>query len=351
MRTHRSDSGFSMSALIFFLTAASIFIAAAVPSYQMQAKREMEEELIFRGEEYARAIQKFQRRFGVYPSSLDQLISTNNLRFLRHPYKDPITGENFRIITVNPDGSLNGSKLFVRNANQQGGLFGNTQPFGQQQNGPQPSPQGQQFPQPPGQPTTQQQGGFPSPSPQQPSFGTGGGGFGGGFQAQMGGGQINQQTQQRGFQTGGQQGVVPIAGATTNPGTGQIVSGSGIIGVASNSEEKSIKVYNTRTQYDEWEFLAILNQSGQPGRVGAPNQPGANPGGNNNPFAPGAAPPTGFNPGGLNPGGFNPTNPIAAPSPIGPAGSPVGPGRTQSPVNPFGVGGVPQPQSPNQPRR
>ena len=82
MKLDRSDAGFSLSALIFFLAAASIFIAAAVPAYQMQAKREMEEELIFRGEEYTRAIQKYQRKFGVYPTSIDQLVSTNGLRFL-----------------------------------------------------------------------------------------------------------------------------------------------------------------------------------------------------------------------------------------------------------------------------
>src|SRR5215475_4514030 len=113
MSTHRADAGFSLAAVIFFLTAASIFIAAVVPAYQMQAKRQMEKELIFRGEEYTRAIQKYQRRFAVYPSSVDQLVSTNSLRFLRRAYKDPITGKEFRLILINPDGSLTGSKLFT----------------------------------------------------------------------------------------------------------------------------------------------------------------------------------------------------------------------------------------------
>src|SRR5215468_1733863 len=99
MKLDRSDAGFSLSALIFFLAAASIFIAAAVPAYQMQAKREMEEELIFRGEEYMRAIQKYQRRFGVFPASVEQLVNTNQLRFLRKPYVDPVTGKAFRLIT------------------------------------------------------------------------------------------------------------------------------------------------------------------------------------------------------------------------------------------------------------
>ena len=60
-RDHRRDAGFSMAALIFFATAASILAAAAVPAYQMQAKREVEEELIFRGQEYTRAIDVLTR--------------------------------------------------------------------------------------------------------------------------------------------------------------------------------------------------------------------------------------------------------------------------------------------------
>ena len=98
MKKHRQDAGFSLAALIFFAAAASIVAAAAVPAYQMQAKREREKELLFRGQEYTRAIQKYQRKFGVYPSSVDQLVQTNGLRFLRKPYKDPITGKDFRLL-------------------------------------------------------------------------------------------------------------------------------------------------------------------------------------------------------------------------------------------------------------
>src|SRR5947208_14281585 len=164
MKKRRQDAGFSLAALIFFAAAASIVAAAAVPAYQMQAKREREKELLFRGQEYTRAIQKYQRKFGLYPSSVDQLVQTNGLRFLRKPYKDPITGKDFRLIRLNPDGSLAGSKLFVQNVNNRP-LFGNTQTFGQppQQGGLQqgtPSPQsplsGQQQPAPGATPQSQQ---------------------------------------------------------------------------------------------------------------------------------------------------------------------------------------------------
>src|SRR2546426_8324420 len=147
MKKRRRDAGFSLAALIFFATAASILAAAAVPAYQMQAKREREKELIFRGEEYTRAIQKYQRQFGVYPGSIDQLVQTNGLRFLRSAYKDPMTGKDFRLIRINPDGSLSGSKVFVQNVNNPQSLFGNnTQTFGQQQGGQQQQPGAPQQP-------------------------------------------------------------------------------------------------------------------------------------------------------------------------------------------------------------
>src|SRR6266481_1523609 len=158
MTKHRHDGGFSLAALIFFAAAASLIAAAAVPAYQMQAKRERERELLFRGEEYTRAIQKYQRKFGVYPTSIDQLVQTNGLRFLRRAYKDPVTGKDFRLLRINPDGSLAGSKLFVQNVNNRP-LFGNTQTFGQ--------PQQQQSPPQPG--TPQQQSSLQSGTQQQPA--------------------------------------------------------------------------------------------------------------------------------------------------------------------------------------
>src|SRR3989442_16025324 len=118
MKKHRPDAGFSLTALIFFATAASILAAAAVPAYQMQAKRERELELIFRAEEYTRAIEKYRRKFNTPPTSIDQLLQTNGVRFLRRAYKDPITGKDFRLIRFGPDGhTLIGSKVSLPTVN------------------------------------------------------------------------------------------------------------------------------------------------------------------------------------------------------------------------------------------
>ena len=321
MKKRRRDAGFSLAALIFFATAASILAAAAVPAYQMQAKREREKELIFRGEEYTRAIQKYQRKFGVYPGSIDQLVQTNGLRFLRRAYKDPITGKDFRLIRINPDGSLSGSKLFAQNVNPQS-LFGNTQIFGQQP-GAQPGvqqPGAQQAQQP-----TQQQGGQqqlpqqPLPFGQQPQ-----GSFG-----QQSPVQPSQQPVQRPGQPGGQSPFSPIGS-----GGGTPVAAGGIIGVGSDSDEASVMVYNQRQKYSEWEFLAILGLGGPQGLRG--QQPAGQ-----QPVQPGQVPGQGFQ--------GQPT-PFPTPIPGSPSASPFGP---QPGTAPFGstmpFGSPPGPQQGQQP--
>ena len=59
------------------------------------SRREKEAELVFRGEQYARAIQLFQTKAGpgTLPPSIDLLVEQ---RFLRKKFKDPITNDDFR---------------------------------------------------------------------------------------------------------------------------------------------------------------------------------------------------------------------------------------------------------------
>jgi hypothetical protein len=66
-----------------------------------EIKREREEELIHRGVEYSRAVRRFVKTFGHYPNSVEALESTNNIRFLRKRYKDPITGKDFKFLHLN----------------------------------------------------------------------------------------------------------------------------------------------------------------------------------------------------------------------------------------------------------
>jgi type II secretory pathway pseudopilin PulG len=89
------------------MTVMLIALGAALPSVYHESQREKEAELIFRGNEYARAIYLFQRQFQRFPKSVDELIRTNNIRFLRHAYKDPINPNGkWRFIHVAPNGTF-----------------------------------------------------------------------------------------------------------------------------------------------------------------------------------------------------------------------------------------------------
>jgi hypothetical protein len=68
-------------------------MGALLPSWRQQAVREKEADLIFRGEQYARAIALYYRKNNqTLPTSIDVLVSQ---RYLRKKYKDPITNEDF----------------------------------------------------------------------------------------------------------------------------------------------------------------------------------------------------------------------------------------------------------------
>jgi type II secretory pathway pseudopilin PulG len=86
------DGGFIMVVLLIGMAVSAIWLASALPSWRQQATREKEAELIFRGEQYARAIHLYQCKNGTYPPSIDVLVSQ---RYLREKYKDPITNDDF----------------------------------------------------------------------------------------------------------------------------------------------------------------------------------------------------------------------------------------------------------------
>jgi type II secretory pathway pseudopilin PulG len=66
-----------------------VSMSAAAPWWRYVMKNDREEELIFRGGEIADAVQRYQRRNGnALPASLEVLVKG---KFLRHPYKDPMT--------------------------------------------------------------------------------------------------------------------------------------------------------------------------------------------------------------------------------------------------------------------
>jgi type II secretory pathway pseudopilin PulG len=81
--------GFTLVAIAIGIAVMTILIAAVAPSLATIMRREREEELIFRGRQYARAIPIFQKRFGRYPNSLKELYE-NRPRAIRKLWKDPM---------------------------------------------------------------------------------------------------------------------------------------------------------------------------------------------------------------------------------------------------------------------
>jgi type II secretory pathway pseudopilin PulG len=234
-----------MAALLVGMAVMAVVMSAAMPVWKTAAQREKEAELIFRGQQYVRAIELYQRKLpGATPPSLDVLLDQ---KFLRKKYKDPITGDDFEILSPN---------------SPMAGLA------------------------PPG--AAAGRGGAP---------------------AGRGGVSSPVATPARGGIQGGTIGAQP-----------------GISGVASKSKAASLRLYNGRSHYNEWQFVyvprAAAPGAGAPGaaipgqRGGPGGQPGVGPGGrgrgDGRGFPPGRGDGRGFPPA---PGGRSPFGPGVQPFP------------------------------------
>ena len=106
------EAGYSLL-MVVFLVATSLVVSAAVATNVLtQGRREREEETVWRGEQYERAIGLYFRKFGRYPTKIDDLTKqTNGVRFLRQAYTEPMNREDgsWRFIYVGPNGQLIGS--------------------------------------------------------------------------------------------------------------------------------------------------------------------------------------------------------------------------------------------------
>jgi type II secretory pathway pseudopilin PulG len=251
-RSQNPERGYMMITLILALALMLIGLAAVLPAIKQRVVRDREIELRHRGNSYARAIQHFYKKFGRYPSRIDELENTNNLRFLRKRYTDP----------VNID-KKTGKELDFKLLHQQDISLNNGPVLGQT----------------PGQSGIGGQGGTPGQS----AFGQGGsfGGLQGGpsaFGGQSGG---IQQAGGAGAQNSGGSGSgsgdsntsssasgsgdsSSSNGSASNSSSssasglsGQTFGGGPILGVASLSKEKSIFVFFEKNHYNDWLFVYV----------------------------------------------------------------------------------------------
>jgi type II secretory pathway pseudopilin PulG len=99
LHNRRSRSrGYILITLMLFVALLAIAAIAVLPAITFQIKRDREEEMIHRALEYSRGIKRYYKKFNRYPSRLEELENTNNIRFLRKRYQDPITGKDFKVL-------------------------------------------------------------------------------------------------------------------------------------------------------------------------------------------------------------------------------------------------------------
>lgn len=88
----RGDAGYNMVVLMVLVTVLHVLVAAVLPAWSGAIQREKEEELIFRGLQYAEAIRVFQARQNRPPVRLEELVEVEP-RSIRRLWEDPMTGE------------------------------------------------------------------------------------------------------------------------------------------------------------------------------------------------------------------------------------------------------------------
>ncbi|MEN6310529.1 MAG: hypothetical protein ABFD80_03230 [Acidobacteriota bacterium] len=99
----RGRKGYVVMILMLAVFAIGIGLLAAVPLWQTEVRREQEEELIFRGNQYVEAVRLYTAKNpGRFPTSLKELLEK---KFIRKLYKDPLTESGEWTVICNPSTS------------------------------------------------------------------------------------------------------------------------------------------------------------------------------------------------------------------------------------------------------
>lgn len=252
--------GYILITLMLFVAFLAIAAMAVLPAVAFQIKRDREEEMMHRALEYSRAVKRYYKKFGRYPSRLEELENTNHLRFLRKRYRDPITGKDFKILHLS-DIMLNSGPVLGQPPRQPQGAFNPKVPPG---TGPPPSANA----------GDQKAGGDDSSNPPD-------------------------------GQTDANSSVSSSSSSSrdTSSSTQQVFGSAGpILGVASTSKAETIRQFNDKNDknhYTDWLFI-YDPQSDRGGMLNAPVQPGLNtglqPGPGPGQVVPNAGPPQGSPP-------------------------------------------------------
>ena len=296
-RIKPSEEGYMLIAVMFMLAIFLIALSVAVPKISKQIQRDREVETMRRGKQYVRGIKMYYKKFGAYPNSMDALVQSNNVRFLRKKYIDPTTGKDeWKLIR------------FGQNKTQTLGFFG--QPLAGSMPGMPGSPIGT-----PGAPGTA--GGLGASNSNSSVFGSNSSNSTNGTSTDPGTNPTGSTPGSTDPTTGtsSDPNAPNAPGGTTGTGTGtgtgltgQTFGGGGIIGVSPGSPKQSILVYKKKTHYNEWEFFydPRVEQMMQGGNLGT-GLPSSTTGGTTGSGIGGSTGTTGSSTGGTT-GGSTPTS-------------------------------------------
>jgi hypothetical protein len=109
----RGERGYILALLLGFCAVMGILLMKGIPAVNAEVQREMEEELIFRGEHLARAIRTYQAKTGGYPVALSDLNRIKPRLAREVDFIDPMNpkGEWDLVYAVQPGASGNTTGL------------------------------------------------------------------------------------------------------------------------------------------------------------------------------------------------------------------------------------------------
>ncbi len=90
VRSRKKEEGYTLLLAIFAVGFFSVSLLYAREMWESTVKRDLEEELIFRGKQYVTAIKLYKDKFKKNPKDLEELYKK---KFLRKLFKDPVNDE------------------------------------------------------------------------------------------------------------------------------------------------------------------------------------------------------------------------------------------------------------------
>jgi type II secretory pathway pseudopilin PulG len=235
-----SEQGYVLLFAIFLIALLTLALAVAAPKMARSIQRDRDLETFHRGMQYRRAIQLYYRKFHAYPPNVEALVNTNDIRFLRKKYKDPMTGQDdWKPIAFGQNKTPTAMGFFGQPLAGNASTLAGIGPGG----------------------VGGLQGGTAGATGGTPGSGFGAGGFSlsptdTGGQSSTGGassgsGGTPSSTDTSGTSTSGSS---SSSTSTTAGSSGPTFGGAGVIGFEPASPKQSILVYKKKNHYNEWEF-------------------------------------------------------------------------------------------------